>query len=287
MTAEAVRTDTPANKLSILIFDDGATFEYVEEIASEFLEVSTCRSFADLADYLVAVSSGERVSPDILALDLYCDDYNTFDLLGVSMGVDPATCGLQLLQHVLPRYLPGIDDLPVVLFSSYPEKIKDLRTEKASRSRNGALLVCDREDFARSFRQIIIDSKIWSNDEVDERLPRDINQEEYLKLFNVLAKEFQMDDAEQRKFLEAVGEDVEISTIFQTTRIANKRVDQLLEVSMGLDEFLTTESKRRYLESTDLGWKDLSCIEGLLEEPSEGLPRLARRIEQVLGGRIL
>ena len=74
MTAEAVRTDTPVNKLSILIFDDGATFEYVEEIASEFLEVSTCRSFADLADYLVAVSSGEKVSPDILALDLYCDE---------------------------------------------------------------------------------------------------------------------------------------------------------------------------------------------------------------------
>lgn len=286
MTTKTDYLSSPLRKLSILVFDDNATFEYIEEISSEFLSFETCRSFSDLAQYLEDVSSGSKGRADIVALDLFCDDYTTFELLGFDMAVDPATCGLQLLQHVLPKYIENIDDVPALIFSSYPEKVKDLRTEKVARQRKAQLKVCDREDFSGNLKNLIVEGGLWSRECVEAHLPRDLNQYEFYDLFLVLAEEFGLSESEQKRILETVDDDVSVSTVFQTTKMANARVEILMKITVGLDQFLSTEGKRQYLEATELNWRGYSCMDSILEEPTEGLPRVLRKIEHALGGKV-
>ncbi|NVK20847.1 MAG: hypothetical protein HWE30_19385 [Methylocystaceae bacterium] len=279
--------DGEERELNILIFDDGATFEYLDAVRSDALNFFECRSFADLAAYIDDIRDEAIPLPDILALDLFCDDYATFELLGVDEAVDHGRCGVQLLDSILPRYLKDISSIPAIIFSSFPDKVKDIRVAKLTRTRPVHTEICNREDFAEEFKSLIVRSGIRTKRFVEEFLPRDINQLEYSKLCEVLCDAVQLRTEERRCFIEAVDENVTFKEIFTLTKMGNRKVDYLLRINMALDEFVSQEGKRAFLERNCVREGGRSLLEMIIASADDDLLRVALRVESMVGGSVL
>lgn len=287
MQAKEVRGATTTSALTVFIFDDGATFEYLDSLRSEAVVFIECRSFADIEAYLCDIATGDAAPPEVVALDLFCDDYTTFELLGSDEVVDHGACGVQLLSRILPPHLPKLSEVPAIVFSSFPEKVKHLSLEQEARDRGGATKVCTRSEFEECFRKIILAEGVRDIDFVEEYLPRDLTQQEYFRLFCVLSDELKFSDEERAKFVQSVSKQNSISEIFSLTTWGNKRVDALLGINLALDQFLTTASKREYLETQTMPNSEMSLLDGILEGSEIELDKVKRLLEHRLGGEIV
>lgn len=287
MQAKEVRGAATPSVLTVFIFDDGATFEYLDSLRSEAVVFIECRSFADIEAYLCDIAAGDAAPPEVVALDLFCDDYTTFELLGSEAVVDHGACGVQLLSKILPPHLPKIVEIPAIIFSSFPDKVRHLSLEQEARDRGGATKVCTRSEFEECFRDLILAEGVRDIDFVEEYLPRDLTQEEYFRLFCVLSEELKFSNDEQGKFVQSVSKQNSISQIFDLTKWGNKRVDTLLGINLALDQFLTTDSKREYLETQTIPGSKMSLLDGILDGSEVELDKVKKLLEHRLGGEVV
>lgn len=277
---------TAGYTVEIFVFDDGSDFEWLSEVAGDFpsLHFNKCASFEDLDVYLHKIEGRILPLPDLLAIDVHCSQYENFELLGVDVPLEENKCGFQLYEHVLRPSSPAMQKLPTLFFTSYPAGVRSLETARLAKAYGDHLTSCSRESFRDSLTQLCV-AKDWLSAEEVARAAGP-NQDDYIELFARLAAEFQFGPEEQCAFLGVVSRDAaDVPLILRSTLMANERIDALLAISVLLDQYVKSNSKRSYLLHTHSDEKRLGDL--LTGGLHEDLLRLKAALEARLGGAIL
>ena len=273
-------------EVEILIFDDGTDFRWIAELECDLPQLifHKCASFEELEGYLDQFDKGLVRAPDLLALDVHCGEFEDFSMFDVDIKVDEARCGFQLYEHVLRPISPEFARAPALFFTSFPEGVRSIETARLAKQFAGRFESCNRELFAELLLRICQDEG-WISEEVIKRAAGP-DQDDYIKTFQRVSEELQLDEDEQCVVLGIVSRNpADIPQLLRFTTVANDRIDKMVAISVLLDQFRKSETKRTYLLSNSVDDRRLSDL--LTSGDYDELVKLGRLLESKLGGAIL
>lgn len=282
------RADLDNSVLEVLVFDDGKGFEYLHGIENEMVKFIRCKTFEELEEVLFGMREGQRRLPGAYCLDLFCEQYRDFSLLGrADISVIPGSCGVQIFKEILPQFDSKLSGKPVLFFSSYPEEVSNLPAAALRRLHRAEIRVCKRVEFRTQFIKLLYSSNVRSRDFLDSFLPRELDQSEYSRLFCTIADRIDIRPAERRTFLGLLSEETTIDAFFSIASTANERVDILLEIAMLLDEFIADGDQRSYLHGILLDDEGGTGFSKLLRGSVSDLLAVKQELEYFAGGELL
>lgn len=270
---------------TVVIFDDGSTFDYLHEIDTPKINFVLCRTFPDLINYMAQLERREVSAPDILAIDVFCDTHLSFEAFGSALALDQNQCGYQLYEHILRPFGHRFDERPVIFFTSLPSNVRELAAVRLANATGVKIMSAGRSEFLRKLFALCVDEGLLTTDEIPITEP--LTQPEYARLFAVLAEEFEFSESERCSFFGLTLSDTnKIDSLLDMTTMGNERIDVLFAISLLLDTFVREGDKRDFLTRCER-IENHRLIDLVLSGSVGELLRVKYELEFRVGGGIL
>jgi hypothetical protein len=276
----------PASCHEIMIFDDGSDFAWIAELEADMPQVCFRKlpSFEDVDAYLNDIELGHVRAPEVLAIDVHCAPSEAFALLVPDQELQQNKGGFQLYELVFRKQFRDIDSKPTIFFTSWFDSVNSFEAAQLAKRYGPHIVAGSRNHFREKLLKVCLDLG-WV-DEAEARLLADPAQETYVGLFESISEELRFTAEERCTFLGLVSRnDGDIAPLLRSTALANERIDDLLAVSVLLDQLVSSEAKRGYLLEEYEGDRRLADL--LVSGAGRDLTRLKVALEKRVGGRIL
>lgn len=268
----------------ILIWDDDSDFAYLEDLDVPQITFIPCQSFEELDHYLYSAKNDPKELPDIVALDVWCDKYKDFSLLGLPVALDENRCGVQIYEHILRPTHETFETVPTIFFTSYEKAAQSIAGDHLTDRFGSQISSCTRGELQRKLLDLVVQGGWVAEEDANKIIG--LSQDDYLSLFKGLAAELELTEDEQRNFFGLLSERKgEVGDILALTTIANERIDLLLAISVLLDALLGDADKRTYILNEF--HPGMSMLDAVLTGSTHDLLRLKVELEYRAGGPIL